>query len=51
MVKDVSAILVDTTTLRPGFPSLLGGGGSSKMRFCCWGGKVLYSGITETGPT
>ena len=40
IVSDVSAIFVDTTTLRPGGPSgVRGGGGASKIRCCCCGGN------------
>ena len=40
IVSEVSAMLVDTTTLRPGGPSgRRGAGASSKMRCCCRGGR------------
>ena len=52
MVSDVSAMLVDTTILRPcGPPGLVGGGAGSKMSCCCFGGSVEYSGNTLMGPT
>jgi hypothetical protein len=41
MVKLVSAMLVDTITLRPGAPpGVLGGGGAEKMRCCAAGESV-----------
>ena len=43
-------MFVETTTLRPGLPLLLGGGASSKILFCYYGGSVEYRGITEMGP-
>lgn len=52
MVRLVSAMLVDTTILRPaGPPGLNAGGAGSKMRCCCWGGSVEYSGYILIGPT
>lgn len=51
MVRDVSAIFVDTTTLRPIAPFGLFGGGSSKMRCCRLGGSVEYSGMHFSSPT
>ena len=52
MVSDVSAMLVDTTILRPaGPPGRAGAGAASKMRCCCCGGSVEYSGSTFSGPT
>ena len=40
IVSDVSAMFVDTTTLRPGGPpGCRGSGASSKMRCCCRGGS------------
>lgn len=45
MVSDVSAMLVETMILRPaGPPGRSGGGACSKMRCCCWGGRVEYNG-------
>jgi len=40
MVNDVSAILVDTTTLRPIAPLGLFGGAGSNIRCCNFGGNV-----------
>ena len=52
MVREVSAMLVDTTILRPaGPPTRAGGGAGSKISCCCFGGRVEYSGYTFTGPT
>ncbi len=52
IVREVSAMLVDTTILRPaGPPTRAGGGAGSKMSCCCLGGRVEYSGYTFTGPT
>ena len=46
MVREVSAMLVDTTTFRPMAPFGLLGGGGSKIRCCCWGGMLEYNGMT-----
>jgi len=43
MVKDVSAIFVETTTLRPIAPFGLLGGAGSKILCCKFGGKVEYN--------
>lgn len=52
MVRDVSAMLVDTTIFRPaGPPGRVGGGAGSKISCCCFGGRVEYSGNTLIGPT
>lgn len=40
MVKDVSAIFVETTTLRPTAPFGLLGGAGSKILCCKFGGRV-----------
>ena len=40
IVSDVSAIFVDTTTLRPIAPLDLLGGGGSKILCCKLGGRV-----------
>mmetsp|Transcript_59602 Transcript_59602/g.124513 ORF Transcript_59602/g.124513 Transcript_59602/m.124513 type:complete len:208 (-) Transcript_59602:1012-1635(-) len=52
IVSDVSAMLVDTTTLRPGGPPLTRGSGAGSKTFCCSaGGSAEYSGTHTTGPT
>ena len=52
MVRLVSAMLVDTTILRPaGPPWRVAGGAVSKMRCCCCGGSVEYNGYILIGPT
>lgn len=51
IVRDVSAILVAITILRPGIPLRLGGGAASKIFYCRLGGRVEYNGTHLTGPT
>lgn len=51
MVKDVSAIFVETTTFRPIAPFALFGGADSKILCCKFGGRVEYSGIHFNSPT
>jgi hypothetical protein len=52
MVRDVSAMLVETTTFLPGGPPCLeGGGGGSKILCCCCGGRLEYKGTAFKGPT
>ena len=51
IVSDVSATLVDTTTLRPGLPpGTRGGGAAPKMRCCIAGDSVEYSGMAMRSP-
>jgi hypothetical protein len=51
MVSDVSAMLVDTTILRPGGPpGITGPGAGSKIFCCCAGGSVEYSGRASSTP-
>lgn len=51
IVREVSAIFVDTTTFRPMAPLGLLGGAGSKIR--CWrfGGSVEYRGMHFSSPT
>jgi hypothetical protein len=49
IVKEVSAILVETTIFLPGNPFLFEGGGASKILYCKCIGKVEYNGITFNG--
>lgn len=51
IVKDVSAIFVETTTLRPIAPFALLGGAASKILCCKLGGRVEYNGIHFNSPT
>jgi len=51
IVKDVSAIFVETTTLRPIAPFALFGGAASKILCCKFGGRVEYNGIHFNSPT
>lgn len=51
IVKDVSAMFVDTTTLRPIAPLGLFGGAASKILCCKFGGRVEYNGIHFNSPT
>eukprot|EP00958_Prasinococcus_capsulatus_P025993 scaffold4518_cov410-Prasinococcus_capsulatus_cf.AAC.13 len=52
IVRDVSAMFVDTTILRPAGPSgVRGWGAASNIRVCWCGGNVEYSGSTSVGPT
>ena len=51
MVSDVSAMFVETTTLRPIAPLGLRGGAGSKMRCCRFGGSVEKSGMHLRSPT
>lgn len=51
MVREVSAIFVETTTLRPIAPFALFGGAGSKILCCKFGGKVEYNGIHFNSPT
>lgn len=51
MVKDVSAIFVETTTLRPIAPLALLGGAGSKILCCKFGGRVEYNGMHFNSPT
>ena len=50
IVRDVSAMFVDTTHLRPMAPLARLGGAGSKMRCCCWGGSVEYRGMQRNSP-
>uniref|UniRef100_A0A915KH93 Uncharacterized protein n=1 Tax=Romanomermis culicivorax TaxID=13658 RepID=A0A915KH93_ROMCU len=50
IVSDVSAILVETTHLRPIAPLDFLAGAGSKMRCCKLGGKVEYSGMHRRSP-
>ena len=50
MVRDVSAMFVETTIFLPAMP-LRGGGASSKILCCCCGGRDAYRGTTLTSPT
>ena len=45
IVNDVSAILVEITIFRPGFP-FLASGADSKIRCCFFGGNDEYNGNT-----
>jgi len=51
MVSDVSAIFVETTTLRPIAPLGRFGGAGSKILCCRFGGNVEYRGIHFISPT
>ena len=51
IVRDVSAILVETTTFLPIAPLGLLGGGGSKILCCKFGGSVEYKGIHLRSPT
>jgi len=51
MVKDVSAIFVETTILRPGIPFEFFGGALSNILCYYQGGKVEYKGIISVLPT
>jgi hypothetical protein len=51
IVSEVSAIFVDITHFLPGIPFLFGGGGRSKIFYCCYAGNELYNGITLIVPT
>ena len=51
IVRDVSAMLVDTTHLRPMAPLGRLDGAGSKMRCCCCGGRVEYRGMQRNSPT
>jgi hypothetical protein len=51
IVSDVSAMLVDTTILRPAGPPLRAGGALSKIFCCMAGGSVEYRGTTSASPT
>lgn len=51
IVKDVSAIFVDTTTFLPIAPLGLLGGGGSKIFCCRFGGRVEYNGMHFSSPT
>lgn len=50
-MRDVSAMLVDTTTFLPIAPFGLFGGAGSKIRCCKLGGKVEYNGMHFKSPT
>jgi hypothetical protein len=51
MVKEVSAMLVLTTTFLPGIPpGVRAGGASEKISCCARGGRLEYRGYTMTGP-
>lgn len=52
IVSEVSATLVETTTLRPGGPPGNFGPGASLKIFCCAaGGRDEYSGYTSSSPS
>lgn len=51
IVKEVSAMFVETTTLRPTAPLGLLGGAGSKILCCKFGGRVEYNGIHFSSPT
>ena len=51
MVREVSAMFVDTTTFLPTAPLALVAGGASKILCCRLGGRVEYSGIHFMSPT
>lgn len=51
IVREVSAMFVDTTTFRPIAPLDLFGGAGSKILCCKLGGSVEYSGIHFSSPT
>lgn len=49
MVRDVSAMLVETMHFLPLRPFLLADGGASNIFYCIAGVNVLYKGITLSG--
>lgn len=51
MVKEVSAMFVETTTFLPIAPFGLFGGASSKILCCRLGGRVEYKGMHLSSPT
>jgi len=50
MVRDVSAIFVQTMIFLPGIPFEFAAGGASKIFYYAAGGRVEYNGTTLTGP-
>ena len=51
IVREVSAIFVDTIHFLPGMPFLFGPGGGLNILYYYWNGSVEYKGKTSRYPT